>query len=314
MRSFNVASQMGPAFDTAFGEALPCARITPIPLGVPCALPNDIEVLFARSFSRPGTPAPVRPDGWPFGVKWVQLLAVGADLFPDWIFDGPIVSSGRGWSANALAEFALAMIFASAKRIPDVWISGADEWRPVPMDSVSGANLGLFGFGSIGRALAPKARAVGMNVASVRRTDAALPSDVVRLRDIDDLFAWSDHLVLAAPATSETHHVVNDRSLNHAKAGLHLINIARGALVDENALLRALDADRIARATLDTTDAEPPPRTHRFYSHPKVRLSAHTAVFTSDAPARQLEKFVRNATRYALGQPLEDSIDRTRGY
>lgn len=309
-----VASQMGAGFNAAFVAACPFARLIPIPMGVPRNLSPDVDVLFARGFHRQDSATPPPPEGWPFGLKWIQLLAVGADLFPPWIHDGPVVTSGRGWSAEALAEFALAMIFAQAKRIPDVWIRSPASWAPVQMSSVSGANLGLFGFGSIGKALAPKAHALGMNVAAVRRTESALPTYVERMAAIGALFRWADHVVLAAPATPETWRIVDEKVLAGSKPGLHLINIGRGSLVDEAALLRALDDGLVSRASLDTIDIEPAPEGHPLYNHPKVRLSPHTAVFTPEAPDRQLEKFLRNMARYASGQPLEDPIDRSLGY
>jgi phosphoglycerate dehydrogenase-like enzyme len=118
----------------------------------------------------------------------------------------------------------------------------------------------------------------------------------------------SDHLVLAAPATPETRHVVNARTLAHARPGLHLINVARGSLVDTAALLDALDQGRLARASLDVAEREPPEEKHRLYTHPRVRLSPHTSAVTSDFDARAARFFVDNCRRYLAAETLPNIV------
>lgn len=311
-----VASQLNEAFNTDFAQYLPDIDIVGVPAGPPAALPREAEVLIAAPFRKAGGSLPAAPPpGWPFNVKWVQLVSVGIDFYPDWLFQGPTVTSARGASAVALAEFALASIFAEAKRLPDIWIDRFEQWAPVTLSLVAGKTLGLVGFGSIGQALAPRAQALGLNVLALRRSEQPIgdPS-VEQLRDIGELFARSDYVVLAAPATPETVGLVGREALARAKPGLHLINIARGALIDDAALLEALDEGRVARASLDVTHPEPLPFNHRYYSHPKVRLSPHTSVHTPDTRRNLAAQFAANLERFRAGAPLADLVDTARGY
>ena len=129
-----------------------------------------------------------------------------------------------------------------------------------------------------------------------------------------DLLPDVDHLVLAAPGTARTRHLVDAAALAAVKPGVHLVNIARGSLVDQDALRVALDDGRVAMATLDTVDPEPLPEGHWLYSHPKVRLSAHVSWASPAGMARTLEIFVDNLRRYAAGEPVLHVVDADEGY
>jgi phosphoglycerate dehydrogenase-like enzyme len=289
--------------------------VLPVPEGVPTDVPLQAQVLLlAPPFKWGGRSAP-QPPGWPFELQWVQLATAGIDFFPDWLFEGPQVTSARGVTADAIAEFALAAIFAAAKRLPEIWIDDPVQWKLSTLQRVGGATLGLVGFGAIGRALARRAPALGMRVVCVRRGDVAPEVDgVERAPNLASLFAQSDHVVLAAPGTPATQHLVNRALLAHAKPGLHLVNVARGSLIDQDALLEALDSGRVALATLDVATPEPLPAGHAFYAHPRVRLSPHTSPISPDTPERLLAKFVANLERYEAGLALDDVADRARGY
>lgn len=131
---------------------------------------------------------------------------------------------------------------------------------------------------------------------------------------IEQLLAASDHLVLALPITAQTYHLINVATLAHARPGLHLVNIARGALVDQQALLQALDAGRLSGATLDVTDPEPLPDGHPLYHHPRVRITPHVSWAAQGAAEVTARKFVGNLQRFVAGLPLHDVVDRERGY
>jgi phosphoglycerate dehydrogenase-like enzyme len=120
--------------------------------------------------------------------------------------------------------------------------------------------------------------------------------------------------VLAAPATPRTRHLINAESLALVKPGVHLVNIARGALVDQDALRVALDDGRVAMASLDTVDPEPLPEGHWLYSHPKVRLSAHVSWASPAGMERTLEIFVDNLRRHAAGEQVLHVVDADEGY
>lgn len=314
MTAARIASQLDAGFNALLRERLPGVEVLDLPRGLPQALPAGVQALLAaphpalRDAAEP-------PPGWPFGLGFVQLVSSGLDFFPRWLLDGPPVASARGATASSIAEFALAAIFAAAKQLPELWIDHAGAWQQRPLASLAGSTLGLYGFGSIARELARKAPALDMQVLALRRSAQPFGLDgVQRAADIHELFARADHLVLAAPATAETHHVVNRQSLASARPGLHLINVARGTLVDQAALLQALDEGRLALASLDVTDPEPLPAGHPFYSHPRVRLSPHTSANTPQVYRNLAALLARNLERFHSGQPLENLVQAGRGY
>lgn len=314
MTAARIASQLDAGFNALLRERLPGVEVLDLPRGLPQALPAGVQALLAaphpalRDAAEP-------PPGWPFGLGFVQLVSSGLDFFPRWLLDGPPVASARGATASSIAEFALAAIFAAAKQLPELWIDNAGAWQQRPLASLAGSTLGLYGFGSIARELARKARALDMQVLALRRSAQPFGMDgVQRAADIHELFARADHLVLAAPATAETQQVVNRETLASARPGLHLINVARGSLVDQTALLQALDEGRLALASLDVTEPEPLPAGHPFYSHPRVRLSPHTSANTPQVYRNLAALLARNLERFQSGQPLENLVQAGRGY
>ena len=137
---------------------------------------------------------------------------------------------------------------------------------------------------------------------------------VERADDLRQLFAGSDHLVLAAPLTPATRGLIDRQVLSDARPGLHLINIARGGLLDQQALLEALDSGLIGRASLDVTDPEPLPLGHPLYDHPRVFLSPHTSAISEEGYPAFLEAFIANFHRYREQTPLTNLVDTARGY
>lgn len=319
MSELVIASQMDATFNQALRERLavshPGARLVDVPTGVPSDLPPAATILLGRPINVRGYQAgDTPPPGWPYNLRWIQVVSSGLDAYPDWFFDGPPVSTARGSASDPIAEYVLAAIFAYTKHLPDIWVQDAN-WQFTALTPVKGQTLGILGFGSIGTSIAQKALALGLNVIVLRQS-ATPPSlsGVQAARDIHHLFSESDHLVLAAPLTPETRHVINAQVLASAKPGLHLINIARGGLVDQQALLAALDDGNLGFATLDVTEPEPLPTGHALYSHAKVRLSPHTSAISTQTGDSIRDIFIDNLQRYLDDQPLVNLADRSRGY
>lgn len=307
-RDLVVASLLPTAINSVFANRVGDLQVLPI-AGLE-GIPSRANILLAF----PGACGKERPQGWPFDLRWVHLLSAGLDSYPDWVFEPMTVTHSPGISGDSLAEYALAAIFAAAKRLPELWIRSSDQWNRMSVDMIAGSTLGIVGFGDIGSALARRALALGMTVQALRRSQQSLPEGVRRAPSLEDLLATSDHVVLAAPGTPETEHLINHKSLASAKPGLHLINIARGSLVDNLALLDALNSGRVGRATLDVTDPEPPPPGHPFYAHPKIHLSAHTASNDRLIGERLAAAFADNVARFRAGKNLLNVVDRARGY
>lgn len=309
-----IASQLDAQANQYLREQLADHEVIDIAPGQ-LALQVPADVFIVRPINIRGQRVDTPPAGWPWGLKWVQLVSSGIDFYPQWVFQGPPVTSGKGANAEQVAEFALALVFAAAKQLPALWVKDAD-WRLTALAPVRGRSLGILGFGSIGQSLARKAVALGMPVTALSRPGQPIVEvpGVQRAEDLRQLFASSDHLVLAAPLTPATRGLIGREVLSHSRRGLHLINIARGGLLDQQALLEALDSGLVARASLDVTEPEPLPAGHPLYHHRQVFLSPHTSAISEDGYPAFLEAFIANFHRYRDQAPLANLVDTARGY
>jgi phosphoglycerate dehydrogenase-like enzyme len=275
----------------------------------PWSLPSDTSVLLSgpsRTWS--GGPAG-RPDDWPAGLTWIQLPGAGADLYPRWLLASALVTTARGVNSVSIAEFVLASMLAHAKRFPSAWITRREDWRTVHMATLDGKTLGLLGFGSVAQEVAQRALAFGLKLVVHRRsTTEPLPPGVARAASFAALLAEADYLVLAAPHTPDTHHIINQRTIAAMKPGIHIVNVARGGLIDQDALLAGLDDGRVGSVSIDVTDPEPLPAGHRLYTHPRVQLSPHVAWNSPDTLDRLVAKFNQNMERFIEGRPLLDPL------
>lgn len=255
------------------------------------------------------------------GVRWVHEFGTGVDAVPlDLVFDEPgrVLTCSRGASAIPIAEWVLAQMLAFEKRLPGVWLGEAPaHWNfsdPLPGE-IHGRVLGLVGLGGIGTRVAELALAFGMEVRALRRSGAPSGIDgVTVVPSLADLLAGADHVVLAAPATAATRHLIDAAALAGVKPGVHLVNVGRGSLIDQDALRAALDDGRVALASLDVVDPEPLPAGHWMYEHPRVRVSPHVSWGSGRGMERILDGFVDNLRRYVKGEPLLHVVDPGEGY
>jgi phosphoglycerate dehydrogenase-like enzyme len=223
MTRVTIASQFGDDFDQKLRAARPDVEVIALPRVLTWPLPAKADILLAIPVSAQVRAQP-QPEGWPFGLRWVQLISVGLNNYPPWLLRGPLVTTAHGTSSQTIADFALACVLQHALRLSDRRVRSPEGWRHVSAPALAGSTLGLFGFGGIGRALAAKALALGLRVRALRASRVPLGMDGVEAaRDLADLLATSDHLALVAPGTDATRHVINAASLAHARPGLHLI-------------------------------------------------------------------------------------------
>jgi phosphoglycerate dehydrogenase-like enzyme len=271
-------------------------------------LPTDVDVIFAlHSATDPTAHHVPRPDGWPGRVKFVQLASSGSDGYPDWLGDGPVVASAAGTSAPAIAEFVLTAMLMHEKRMPAMqahdgaWTSQA-EVMAHPLGTLDGRTLGLLGVGEIGSRVAALARAFNMTVIAHRRSTT--PVEGITLVPFDTLLARADHLVVAAPLTPETTGLIGAEALTKVKRGVHIVNIARGGIVDTDALIAALADGRVGAASLDVTDPEPLPPGHPLWTAPNARITPHIAWSSAKTPQRIFALFADNIGRFTRGERL----------
>lgn len=244
------------------------------------------------------------------GVQWAQLIGTGLDGVPPEVRAAPTLTSARGVAAVAISEYVIAAMGAFARDFPGNWLSEPPEhWFVQQAGLLAGATLGLFGFGGIAQRVARIALALDMSVVAQRRQDLPSPIEGVRMtRSLDDLLSVADHLVLAAPATAATRQVLNADTFGRVRKGVHLVNIARGSLVDQDALRQALDDGTVARASLDTVTPEPLPAGHWMYDHPKVFLTPHASWAGQIQFAAATEYFCDNLERFLAGDPLQGVV------
>ncbi len=268
------------------------------------------EVLLTFAWGGPNLPALVER-----GVRWIHTIGTGVDRFPLGAVGDRVLTCARGASAVPIAEWVMAMVLAHAKRLPESWAEAPPaRWNHARLDGLHERVLGIVGLGSIARAVAERARVFGMRVRGVRRTPGPSPIPGVEIAaSLEALVAGCQHLVIAAPATAETRHLVGAELLTHARE-LHLVNIARGSLVDQDALRAALDDGRVARASLDVCEPEPLPEGHWLYAHPQVYLSPHISWAAPGSFGALLDTFAENLIRYRAGEPLEGVVDVDAGY
>jgi phosphoglycerate dehydrogenase-like enzyme len=249
-------------------------------------------------------------------VRWVQLPGAGVER---WI-DAGVVDRDRQWTAatgvysHQVAEHALALLLALARRLPQC--ARATAWGESHGRSLAGATVAIVGAGGIGAALIEMLAPLRVRVLAVTRSGRTVPGAAVSLPAdrLAEVWPQADAVVLAAPATTATRHLIGAAELEALPRDALLVNIARGSLVDTDALVRALAEERIGGAGLDVTDPEPLPDRHPLWAEPRAIVTPHSANPPAVLVATLSERVTENLQRFRAGQPLLGLIDPDRGY
>lgn len=253
-------------------------------------------------------------------LRWVHVAAAGVDtlLFPALADSDVVVTNAAGVFDEPIAEFVLAAILGHDKQLHrSRLLQQQRRWLHRELARTAGSRALIVGTGGIGRRTARLLRAVGVEVRGAGRTahdDDPDLGTVVASAELADHVGWADHVVLAAPLTDETRGLVDAEVLAAMKPTAHLINVARGPLVDEDALLRALREGRLGFATLDVFVTEPLPDDHPFWGMDNVAISAHMCGDVVGWRSELASLFATNLARYVAGEPLLNEIDTTLGY
>lgn len=311
-----IVSQFGEALDSAIA-ALPCVgSVVVAPAEAPWHAAQQADVLLVHPLSvwRKARNMPP-PEGWPGCLRWVLSGSTGVDAYPRWLLDAPLFSCGRGLAVDTIADYVIAAVFLHSKNLQTVTVNAPEQWGPMPLGHVVGSTFGLIGYGAIGKGIARRALALGANVIAFRRQlDAGADYGVTLLDTPGDVVAAADHIIIALPATPATSRLIDEAVLSRARPHAHLINISRGSVIDQAALLKALDESRISFATLDVTDPEPLPAAHPFWTHPGVRLTPHLSSFHPLIFEDLLQFTLSNLERFARGEPPEHLVNPVQGY
>ena len=260
-------------------------------------------------------------------LRWIHSTATAIHqlIFPELVNSDIVLTNARDVHGPVVGEHVMALIFALAKKVPDaVRFQQAHEWAQQRMfdehprvREVAGATVGLVGLGAIGRAVANSAKALGMRVIAVREhpekgSDGA--DAIFGPAQIDEVFRRSDYIVLAAPVTDSTKAIASAERLAMMRADACLINVGRGQLVDEAALVSALRNKKIGGAALDVFPKEPLAADSVLWDVPNLLITPHTAALTDKQWERHYALFAENLRRYLGGQPLLAVVDKRKGY
>jgi glyoxylate/hydroxypyruvate reductase A len=253
-------------------------------------------------------------------LRWLQSTSAGIGQMVKRVgLDQTDITftTASGVHARPLADFCLMAMLMFAKNYQ--WMDRdkkAKRWERYCGEELTGKTLAIVGVGRVGQEVARHGKRMDMRVTGMRRSDATVP-DVDKLYERPDLHAMlreADFLVLAAPHTPETEGIIGEAELGVLKPSAVLINIGRGVLVDEDALIRALGERRLAGAALDVLREEPPPQDSPLWDMPNVIISPHSASTVTQENARITDIFCDNLRRYMDGQPLRNVLDKTKLY
>jgi phosphoglycerate dehydrogenase-like enzyme len=253
----------------------------------------------------------------------VHALAAGLDtfLFPALVESPVLLTNSRGVFSQSLGEFAIAAMLFFAKELRRmVQAQSAGVWDQFDVEELRGRTVGIVGYGDIGRAVARRAKAFDMNVLALRRRPERSDADpyvdeTLGVEHKLELMERSDYLVVSAPLTPTTRGMIGAAELAAMRPTAVVINIGRGPVIDEAALVRALETKTIRGAALDVFGVEPLPAGHPFYRLDNVLLSPHCADHTATWIDDAVELFVDNLDRFAAGKPLRNVVeDKRLGY
>jgi phosphoglycerate dehydrogenase-like enzyme len=281
----------------------------------------DAEVFFGFHFPEPLVPRAPR-------LRWIQSAGAGIErnLSPAVLARDVAVTNAGGLAAVAIAEhvIGLALVLCRNHHVA-IRLQQEARWDRAavmagdggPLREFAGSRMAILGLGPIGRAIAERAAALGATVRGLRRhpAGAVAPLEAVVGPDaLHALLGWADFVVLAVPHTPETEAMIGPPELAAMRADAYLVNIARGSVVDEEALVDALRRRAIAGAALDVFREEPLPASNPLWTLPNVIVTPHVAGAMPRYFERALGLFAENLARYRAGQPLRNLVDKSAGY
>jgi phosphoglycerate dehydrogenase-like enzyme len=255
-------------------------------------------------------------------LKWMQAVSAGVDRHQGTeIWKSHVIMTGvSGIHATPIGEYVLEFMLMLAKNAPlSFKMMQTRNWQRYMVRTLRGKTVGIIGLGHIGREVARLAKAFGMRVIatrrSIKRAGKARNVDLLLPRDrLKELLKASDYVALTLPLTPETRHIIGEAELKAMKSTSYIINIGRGGLIDQEALIKALDARQIAGAGLDVVTPEPLPKESRLWDFDNVILSPHVSGGMEDYMLHATELFCDNLKRYLEGRKLRNVIDKKKGY
>jgi phosphoglycerate dehydrogenase-like enzyme len=268
--------------------------------------------------------------GWPRpdelkkakNLKWLQLPSAGVDGYTDtslYINKDILVTSSSGVYGRAIAEHVFAMILSYNRNLQEYALLKQEKtWNSIHKTrDFYGSTVGIIGFGDIGNEVALRAKALGARVLVLKRKQSKKPDyvdEIYLTEEIDELLRQSDYIVLTLPATEKTKGIISKDRINIMKSDAYLVNIGRGELIDQEALIEALRDNRIGGAGLDVMTPEPLPTDNPLWELTNVIISQHSSGLSVGNDNRRINLFIDNLKRYLNNQMLVNIVNFTEGY
>ena len=259
-------------------------------------------------------------------LRWYHFIGIGFDSVlrkvPEFKSSGVVMTNARETHVIPMAEYTLGMMLALAHHLRESFEDqAAKRWRPAEyrgrMLELSGSALGVLAFGDIGQAVAQRALAFGMEVYAVDAAPVPCPPGVAAVWPVsrlEDMLGRTDWLVITAPRTAGTERMIGAEQLARLRPGAHVVVVSRGGILDEDALVAAIDRGHLAGAAIDATSEEPPGADSPLWDHPRVYLTAHVSAESAQLLTRRGQIFSDNLRRYLAGEELRFRCDLERGY
>jgi phosphoglycerate dehydrogenase-like enzyme len=252
-------------------------------------------------------------------ARWINTSGVGLDIFPvaDMKARGQVLTNGNGLMPDIVGEWGAMGALILAKRFDEVLRAhDRQEWLATPPTrfEMLGSKALIIGYGQIGGEIGTRLRAFGVEVTGVRRTPGGDPA-MIGPDDWHTRLGEFDFVILAAPNTSETSQLIGAEELAAMKSGVRIVNISRGALIDQPALIAALESGQVGSAFLDPTTPEPLPADDPLWKAPNMIITMHlSGAAQHTSVQRGVARFLKNLDHYLAGEPLEHVVDYDRGY
>jgi phosphoglycerate dehydrogenase-like enzyme len=260
-------------------------------------------------------------------LKWIHSTSAGIGqlTYPEIRASEVIVTNASGVFSIPMAEHTIGLLLALARNLPDtvrqqdqkIW-SQQQLWdKPQHLTELNGATLLIVGFGSIGKEIAKRARALDMTVIGVTRSgqgDLTYAERIVSVKKLDEVLPQADYVVVATPETGDTRHLFDAQRFAKMKRGARLVNLGRGSALDDAALVRVLESGGLGGAALDVTDVEPLPVDSPLWTAPNLLITPHTSAISSRLWQRETDLIVQLLERWFDGRELFNLVDLSKGY
>ena len=272
----------------------------------------DIEILFGH----------IGEDTMPAAtaLRWVHQPHAGVEgfMYPAFKVSDVMLTNCRGLYGTQIAEHAFALLLSITRQIPtQLEFMKTKHWERVPCIELAGMTMGILGLGGIGKAIAARAQAFEFNVIAADAEPMDKPdtvSELYGLNGLMDFLARSNVLMVCCPSTPETHKLLSQAQFDQMLDPSYVVNVSRGKVIDEAALVAALQNGKIAGAGLDVTYTEPCPPENPLWEQKNVILTSHSAGASQHIRRRAMQLFIDNLHRYVAGEPLVNVVDKQKGY